>query len=370
MEATQTVDKAQIVVTVINAQKQTVQVTSPAPVEVWNSLIASDPEALGFQTPAWVQALVATGAYCDISRLYEFENGRRLLLPLVQKAGLPVRLSSAGSMPNSWGMGGLISSGGKLTPEDVSAVFEDLDRLPVLRASIRPNPVFGRIWEQARPPHVLAKPMLAHVLDLSGGFDKVWSDRFAGETRTAIRKAERSGLEITLDRTGEHIPVFYDLFLRSVDRWAEQQHEPKWLAQWRAKQRDPIEKLQAMACALGETFHLWTAWKDGQPAAAILVIQGQNASYTRGAMDKDLAGPTRANQLLHRHAIEAACQAGSRRYHMGESGASSSLAQFKSRFGAEPVAYAEYIVEKIPLTTIDQKLRGVVKKVIGFKDAE
>lgn len=81
-------------------------------------------------------------------------------------------------------------------------------------------------------------------------------------------------------------------------------------------------------------------------------------------------GPARANQLLHRHAIEAACQAGSRRYHMGESGTSSSLAQFKSHFGALPAAYAETYVEKVPLTAFDQKLRSVVKKVIGFKDAE
>jgi hypothetical protein len=349
--------------------KKDVKVTSPAPIDIWKRLAADDSEALASQTPAWVSALAATGKYIDASRLYEFPRGRCLLLPMVRKVGLPSLLASQASMPQSWGMGGLISSG-NLQPEEVSAVFEDLRRLPVLRTSIRPNPVFARIWEQGRPAGVKTKPMLAHVLDLDGGFEEVWSKRFAGETRTAVRKAERAGLDITLDQTGEHIPIFYDLFMRSIDRWAEQQNEPKWLARWRAQQRDPIEKFEAIAQSAGETFRLWTAWKDGQPAAAILVLQGRNASYTRGAMDKDLAGPTRANQLLHRMAIEEACKAGSRRYHMGETGTSTSLAQFKSRFGAVPMAYAEYFVEKLPITSVDEKIRSVVKKGIGFKDAE
>jgi hypothetical protein len=354
----------------VNAQqKKAVKVTSPAPLEVWDQMLSNDAESLAFQTPAWVSALIATGAYTDATRLYEFSNGRCLLLPLVRKTGLPLPLSSDASMPHSWGMGGLVGME-NLQAGDMTAVFEDLRRQPVLRTSIRPNPIFARAWEQARPSSVIAKPMLAHVLDLSGGFEEVWAHRFVSETRTAVRKAERSGLHITLDQTGEHIPVFYELFMRSTDRWAQQQNEPIWLSRWRAKKRDPIEKFYTIAKAAGKTFRLWTAWKDGQPAAAILVVQGRNASYTRGAMDKDLAGPTRANQLLHRMAIEQACKEGSRRYHMGESGTSTSLAQFKTRFGAVPMAYAEYVFEKFPITAIDSKLRAVVKRMIHFKDAE
>jgi hypothetical protein len=362
-------DRTAVDVRDIPSEKQAVKVTSPLTAEIWRQVIENDPEALAFQTPEWIHALVATGAYTDASRMYEFSRGRCLLLPMVRRTGLPARLATQASMPHSWGMGGLLGSG-SLKAEEVAAVFEDLRRQPVLRTSIRPNPIFARAWAEGKPEGVISRPMLAHVLDLSGGFDEVWSHRFAGETRTAVRKAEKSSLEITLDRTGEHIPVFYDLFMRSIDRWAEQQNEPKWLARWRAKKRDPIEKFMAIAQSVDGIFQLWTAWKDGQAAASILVLQGRNASYTRGAMDKALAGPTRANQLLHRMAIEEACKAGSRRYHMGESGTSSSLAQFKTRFGAVPMKYAEYIVEKLPVSTVDGKLRGVVKKIIGFKDAE
>jgi hypothetical protein len=85
-------------------------------------------------------------------------------------------------------------------------------------------------------------------------------------------------------------------------------------------------------------------------------------------MDVELAGPTRANYLLHRLAIEDACRAGCRTYHMGETGGSSSLAQFKEALGARPHEYAEYVAEALPLTSIDRGLRTAAKRVLRFRD--
>jgi lipid II:glycine glycyltransferase (peptidoglycan interpeptide bridge formation enzyme) len=211
-------------------------------------------------------------------------------------------------------------------------------------------------------------PRLAHVLSLDGGFGRVWAKRFAGTARTAVRKAERSGLTVECDTTGRLVPVVYELFERSLDRWARQQHEPRPLARWRGRRRDPVHKFGLIARALGEACRIWVAWRGGQPAAAILVMQGTNANYTRGMMDKEVAGPTRANYLLHQLAIEEACEAGCRHYNMGESGSSASLAQFKTRFGARPCPYAEFHIERLPVTAIDRRARAVVKRLIGFRD--
>jgi hypothetical protein len=353
----------------LNGKLAAPRITSPAPRSDWDLALLSDHEALLFQEPVWMDALTATGQYTDASRLYEFSGGRRLLLPLARRRGLPTWLVGDASMPEAWGMGGLLGLA-PLRVDDVAAVFADLIRRTGIRTTIRPNPLLAKVWRAAKPGGVIATPRLAHVLNLEGGFEKVWSKRFAGEARTAVRKAERSGLEVRCDRIGEDIPVFYELFLRSIDRWAAQQHEPPAMARSRALARDPIEKFYAIARAVGRSFHLWTAWKDNQPAAAVIVLQGRNASYTRGAMDKDIAGPLRANQLLHRLAIEEACKAGAHHYHMGETGTSTSLAQFKTRFGALPVEYDEYVVEKFPVTTADQRLRALVKAVVGFKDYE
>jgi lipid II:glycine glycyltransferase (peptidoglycan interpeptide bridge formation enzyme) len=264
-------------------------------------------------------------------------------------------------------MGGLVGAG-QAAPEDVAEVFADLRRQRVMHTSIRPNPLQAEAWATARPPGVVSTARLGHVLDLDGGFGQVWTKRFKGVTRTAVRKAEKSDLVIERDTTGRLLSAYYRLFQLSLDRWAARQHEPRTLSQWRGRRRDPQRKLEAIVRSLGDACTIWIAWLDQRPAAGIIVLQAANASYTRGAMDAELAGPTHANQLLHRLAIEEACTAGCRRYHMGETGTSRSLAQFKTRFGAVPVPYAEYHVERLPFTSADRKLRGAAKKLIGFRD--
>jgi len=347
---------------------QAIQVTTPAPRDVWREVLQADPEALVSQTPELLDCICRVDGYHDASRLYETSDGRQLIIPLVRRNGLPTALATQASFPNSWGIGGIIAKG-PIRAADITAILSDLGGEPFLRTSIRPNPLAGEIWAAGRPPGVIAVPRLAHVLDLEGGWEQVWAKRFEGPTRTKVRKAERSQLTVECDTTGRLVPVFYDLLRQSVDRWARQQHEPLLLARWRAQRRDPLHKFQHIARALGGACCIWVAWLDGQPAAAILVLRGTNAHYSRGAMNKELAGPTRANDLLQRLAIEDACLAGCRSYHMGETGTDPSLAHFKSRFGAQPYRYAEYRLERLPITAIDHRLRGLAKRLIGFKDS-
>jgi hypothetical protein len=120
---------------------------------------------------------------------------------------------------------------------------------------------------------------------------------------------------------------------------------------------------------LGDACRIWVAWLDREPAAAILVLQGANVNDARGAMNKELAAPTCANHLIQSLAIEEACSSGCRYYHMGETGPSASLAHYKSSFGAQPYPYAEYRLERLPITSINSRLFGLTKRLIGFKDA-
>lgn len=348
------------------ASSQPEQVITPAPRDAWREVMRSDPKTLVSQSPEWLESLQETGPFMDASRYYELQDGQRMVLPLARRRLLG-GLSTAASYQNSWGIGGVISSK-PLRREHLQAVVQDLLHQRDIHTIIRPDPLVAEIWEEAVPDGVVSFPKLAHVLDLEGGYPYVWEKKFKGTARTAIRKAEKSNLVVERDTSGRLIPVFYDLFKRSLERWGRQQHEPIFLTRLRGSMRDPLSKFEALARNLGEALHIWVAWSNGEPAAAIVVLQGKNANYTRGAMNKTLAGPTRANDLLHRLAIEEACEAGCRYYHMGESGSSTSLASFKQNFGAQPIPYAEYHFERLPITRVDQSMRGIVKRVIGFKD--
>lgn len=340
-------------------------VVSPAPRAVWDSTRLEDPDALPTQQPAWTDALRATGRWADASRNYQAPDGRRLVLPMVRRRVT----GSAGieaSMPTHWGFGGLVADGG-VTAADVRLVLDDLAARRIVRQSIRPNPRHGRMYAEHAPDGCVTIARRAHILDLAGGVDVVWKG-FSDSRRRAVRKAEKAGIEVECDTTGRLLPEFFELYARSEARWAEQQHEPAWLAKFRTRFRDTVEKWQLIARHLDGGCRQWVARHDGRPVASIIVLFGVNAHYTRGAMDKDLAGPLRANDLLMWQAIQAACAIDAGSFHLGESGSSTSLADYKERFGARPFDYPELRLERVPITRVDATARTAVKRLIGFRE--
>jgi GNAT acetyltransferase-like protein len=346
------------------------EMTSPAPLDIWRDVLASDPFALVSQSPEWLAAQCALGRYTDASVLYEREDGRRLVLPMARRRGAGAgRVAFRSSFGDGWGMGGPLAPGG-VTAEDVEAICAHLGTERGLRTLVRPNPLLAEPWRASGVAVRERIPRVAHVLDLDGGFEVVWNDRFTGGARTNVRKAEKTGVVVEHGASPRHVEAFYGLFEQSLERWASRQHEPAWLTRARGHRRDPIQKFHVLAEMLGDAFTVWIASVDGRPAAAAIVLIGANAHYTRGAMDADVAGPSRANYVLHAEAIRHACEAGCRHYHFGESGTSSSLAQFKTRFGARAYDYDEVRFERLPLTAADRRLRHAVKRAIRFRDAQ
>lgn len=344
-----------------------VDVSTSVPVEVWELIYQSDARALPTQSPRWASAITALGDYRDVSRLYTFADGRRAILPLFEAAGGPKKLRSCWSPPGAWGFGGPVASD-PLDAADLSAILDELVDKSPLGVHVRPNPLEAGLWRAAAGARWITVPRLAHVLDLRLGFDHLWA-KFRSSTRAQIRKAEHAGLDVESGSEPHLVEAFHGLLMRSVDRWARQQNEPLALARWRARRRDPIDKFNRIAKALGPACQFRVAYHRGEPAAAILVLQERNAHYTRGAMDERLAVPTSANSLLHRLAIEAACDAGCTTYHMGETAAGGTLARFKEQFGAVATPYAEYTFERLPLHWMKDRARAAVKRMIGFRDA-
>jgi hypothetical protein len=341
------------------------RVTSPAPRRVWRELQAEDPFALVTQTPEWLESMCELGRYADASRLYEREDGRRLVLPMVRRRPGGGSLALESSFGEGWGMGGLVGPGG-VTLEDVSLVVGDLAARTVLRTLIRPNPLLASEWAAACGPSVRAVPRLAHVLDLEDGFDHVWRKRFTHMARNNVRRAERAGLVVERGSGDEHVEAFYRLFEASLERWSAKQHEPLWLTRLRGHLRDPARKFRVLARRLGDAFSIWLALSSDRPVAASVVLRGANAHCIRAVFDERAARTSGPNYLLHACAIRDACDAGCRHYHFGESGHSTPLAFFKTRFGATAYPYAEYRLERLPLTPVDRTMRRAAKRLVGF----
>jgi hypothetical protein len=325
----------------------------------WAEVLATAPAALPTQTPAWLRCVCAVDGYVDASRLYRAPDGRRLVFPLVRRRRLG-RWSPMASLPAGWGPAGLLGEGGTVRPEDVAMVIDDLLRSPAISVRLRPDPSAAAVWAAGVPAGIGAEMRMAQAVSLEGGFDTVWRTRFRGDTRTRVRRAERVGVVVERDDTGRLATTFHGLYTLSVARWAERGGGLPLITRFSAARREPERKVGTVAADPDAGCRLYLAYHDGRPVSGIVVLFAAGvAAYWRGAMDAALAGPVYANYLLHRTAIQDAADAGCSAYLMGESAPGSSLALFKSRFGAVEQHYATYRIERLPIARTVETVRRV-----------
>jgi hypothetical protein len=254
------------------------------------------------------------------------------------------------SLPAFWGNGGLVAAGSPRAT-DVAAVWPQLIAGSHGLMRLQPGHLTAGAWNAIQPPAgVTIGSGRTHVLDLEGGYERVWKERFKSETRSGARKAERAGLDVEFDATGRLIPAFYDMYMGWIARRARERSLPGWIMQRHARNQESLRKYQAVAEALGDRCRTWIARLDGEPVAGlIMLVHRDHAFYWRGCSSREQASRTRANVLLQRLAIEEACAAGCRWYNMGQSGGVASLEHFKTRFGARPQLAPQYTFGRPPI---------------------
>jgi hypothetical protein len=332
------------------------QLVSPAPRDVWSAVVATDPDATLQQTPAWFDAMVRYTGAEDISRLYVMRDGRRVILPLTRRRPVPGMALDEYCSPGS-GDWGLVASGG-MQAEDVRVVLTDLTRTDAIRTQLQAAAHTASRWEAGLVPPFTSTRIPVEVLDLDGGFERVWDTRFHSSARSAVRKAQRSGVVVERDDTVRLVPELYELYLRWTDQRAERSGLPRVLARRLARRREPLRMLEAVLGLPGDGSRLWLARHEGVAVAALItLVHGQHAAFYRGWSDLALGGPVRANNLLQRLAIEDACQAGCRYYSLGYSGGVASLERFKRTMGSAPHYVLHCALERIPLSRL-KRLRA------------
>jgi hypothetical protein len=318
------------------------------PQETWDRIYLGDKEAIPFQSHAWMQSITSGGHIRDVARLYETPDGQAIL-PLAASRG-PELFASAASMPHGLGAGGLISTT-PITPQLVKAVFDDLSRSPFLRTAVRPNARQIELWDQLVPNGWRRLARRTHILDLTGGMDVVFNQRFDSTKRNRIRKALKAGVSVEKGNSVQLVERFYNLYLLWSENRALARGLPVTLIRRLARLREPLWKFTKTAQGMGSGLQIYIASYEGNAvAASVFLIGGSSAVYWRGASNANLLREFPANDLLQFEMIKEASIGGCQQYHMGESGGVASLERFKEHFGAKSYSYAEYVRERLPLT--------------------
>lgn len=284
------------------------------PADAWDEAVAASGQRFRFshRAEAGLELERAYPSYEALRLEASWSDGSRWLLPLVRVRRRLRALDRLEGMPLGW----------EGTPLDVGVGVGTGGLQPILRAlgggSIRVNGGPG-----GAPPGAGREPVgRASVLDLTPGWDRIWSEAFSGKNRTSCRKAEKEGVVTRHDADGAHASDYWRLYAEAAAGWGYE--------------TPPYPRALVEGLARSSNAELWMAFVGERPAAGALLLAGSHdLFYWSGAMDRELGGLYPANAVL-RHAIEAACAHGYETFDFGASAGLDGVRRFKESFGAEP----------------------------------
>ncbi|MES2439806.1 MAG: GNAT family N-acetyltransferase [Verrucomicrobiota bacterium] len=172
----------------------------------------------------------------------------------------------------------------------------------------------------------------SHQLDLGRGIKAIEKGLHPSVGR-AIRKAERGGIAVTVERSAEAMNSFYELHSRTRRRHGL---PPQPVGFFRAISKNLIE------ADLGRI--VLAKLGDVPIAGAVFLHSGGNAVYKYGASDT-AHWPMRPNHLIMWTAIRHLVESGFKSLHFGRTAATDEgLIRFKLSWGAvsEPLPYFRY----------------------------
>ncbi|MCZ7396168.1 MAG: GNAT family N-acetyltransferase [Candidatus Methanoperedens sp.] len=293
----------------------------------WEEIIRNSENSYFFHTPAWAKILEETYSYRIATRLYEID-GNEVLIPMMEdkKYGF----YHYNSIP--LGYGGIFSLS-DISSETLQKILKNIVdwRHLSFNLSLPPFSNFS-VPEDSLIKQVNSEWNYTHMLSLENGFEYIWKNKFEKNTRTAIRKADRSGFEILDCNSLDEVREFYKLYIESSIRWGYKKPPLP------IKLYENIYKFGRPHVRIKLAFkddNLIAGWGDhyyGKNVFAFLSVYSQG--YER-------YNPV---NLLVKDSIEQACNEGHKYYNFGASGNLEGVQKFKESFGAEKEKLKNYRV--------------------------
>jgi CelD/BcsL family acetyltransferase involved in cellulose biosynthesis len=165
-----------------------------------------------------------------------------------------------------------------------------------------------------------------HILDLAGGFDVVWRERFDKARRRRVRRAEESGVTIRRGEGADDVARFVAVYRERLRGWDSGHGHPEQL-------------FASLVERGGGRVRLYLAVHDGSVVGGHLNFYYKEAVTAWYGMTSPRAGDTQAGTLLYATCIREACEAGFATYNLGASLGRGSLVEYKESLGGAVYSY-------------------------------
>jgi CelD/BcsL family acetyltransferase involved in cellulose biosynthesis len=294
------------------------------PVEdlAWRDFVVRCSEATIFHHPAWARMLVETYGYRPLLLAQEDEAGR------IQAGALflEVRSRLTGrrlvSLP--------FTDHSPVLARDQLARREFTSALVAWRREARAPMIEVHAALPAMPGVYAAPRGVRHLLPLERSPEVLYRSLKSTQIGRAIRKAERSGIAVRLDRSREAVAQYYRLHCRTRRR----QGVP-------VQPRRFFDRLWSRLIAEHHGFVALAEHRGALIAGAVFLGSNHHLIYKYGASDPR-SWELRPNNLLFWKAMEWGCKEGYEVLDFGKTDLENrGLRDFKSRWGASevPLAY-------------------------------
>jgi Acetyltransferase (GNAT) domain len=328
-------------------------VTAPQPVNPanfagWDALVAAHPRHSFFHGAAWAATLQGTYGFEPVYFTACAANGNTSILPLMEV--------------DSW-LTGRRGIGLPYTDECEPLAAD----APSMRDLIEAAMAFGRMrrwksveWRGGRelfPEAPASKVFYGHKVLLEPDEDRMFA-RLESSVRRAIRKAEKSGVTVTISQSLEAMRVYYSLHCKTRRKHGL---PPQPFAFFQNIFGNILSKNLGMIA-------IASSQQQQQPVAASVYLQaGTRAVYKFGASDESfqhLRGPN----LVMWEAIKWLAGHGASTLHLGRSSpGNEGLRKFKLGWGAseEIIEYVKYDLRKHEFVTETDETVGWYNRVFN-----
>jgi hypothetical protein len=320
------------------------EITNPLETSDWNERVLAGPGHCVFHSREWAAVLHETYGFTP-GYFVRYSGGKRLTaLGAFMEASSPIAGRRGVSLPYS-DFCGVIPGNEESGQELLDAVVRFGGRRGWKYAEFRSD----SLRVPGAVPAVLYK---AHCLDLTGGSSSVF-DRFKQEVRTAIRKAEKCGVDTQESCTPEAVETYYRLHCRTRRRHGL---PPQPLQFFRNVQKHILQEGRG---------RLVLARHKGETVAGGVFLHFGQRSMLKYAASVRASHPIRSNNLVMWHAIRSYADEGFASICFGRtSPGNTGLRQFKRSFGAREI--------EVPYFRYDIRGRAFVRsrdRVFGWHNA-